>query len=103
MFIPPVPAPLVAPRNLAPAVETWGFGVNKQRRVPASEQVVAQRAKVDWRAMQLDTVHRTAAKGRPGLQADLGGIAKGYGVDVAARAGVHADGPGPSHQGGSAG
>lgn len=72
--------------TVAPAVETWGFGVNKQRRVPASEQVVAQRAKVDWRAMQLDTAHRTATKGRPGLQADLGGIAKGYGVDIAAGA-----------------
>jgi thiamine biosynthesis lipoprotein len=72
--------------TVAPAVETWGFGVNKQTRVPAAEQVVAQRAKVDWRAMQLDAAQQTATKARQGLQADLGGIAKGYGVDVAARA-----------------
>ncbi|MGZ8254374.1 MAG: FAD:protein FMN transferase [Burkholderiaceae bacterium] len=72
--------------TVAPAVETWGFGVNKQRRVPAAEQVAAQRAKVDWRALELDRVHRTASKARQGLQVDLGGIAKGYGVDAAAKA-----------------
>ncbi|HET9024925.1 MAG TPA: FAD:protein FMN transferase [Burkholderiaceae bacterium] len=72
--------------TVAPAVETWGFGVHKRRRVPAPEQVALQRAKVDWRALKLDKAHRTATKGRQGLQVDLGGIAKGYGVDVAAGA-----------------
>lgn len=72
--------------TVAPAVETWGFGVNRQRRVPAAEQVAAQRGKVDWRALELDPAHRTAGKGRQGLQVDLGGIAKGYGVDAVATA-----------------
>ena len=80
--------------TVAPAVETWGFGVNKQRRVPPAEQVALQRAKVDWRALDLDLVHRTASKGRQGLQVDLGGIAKGYGVDAAAHA---LDGLGIAH------
>jgi len=71
--------------TVAPAVEAWGFGVNKQRRVPVAEQVAAQRGKVDWRALDLDPVHRTAGKGRQGLQVDLGGIAKGYGVDAVAK------------------
>jgi FAD:protein FMN transferase len=71
--------------TVAPAVETWGFGVNKQRRVPSTEQVVVQRGKVDWRELSLEPADRTARKGRQGLQVDLGGIAKGYGVDVVAR------------------
>lgn len=72
--------------TVAPAVESWGFGVNQQRRVPAAAEVVLQRGKVDWRALQLEPVHRTATKRRPGMQADLGGIAKGYGVDAVATA-----------------
>ncbi len=80
--------------TVAPAVETWGFGVNKQRRVPAAEQVAVQRGKVDWRALDLDPAHRTASKGRQGLQVDLGGIAKGYGVDAVAKS---LDGLGIAH------
>ena len=80
--------------TVAPAVETWGFGVNKQRRVPAAEQVALQRGKVDWRELDLDPGQRTARKGRQGLQADLGGIAKGYGVDAVAKS---LDGLGVAH------
>ena len=72
--------------TVAPAVETWGFGVNKHRRVPAAGEVAARRAVVDWRALKLDPAQRTVVKLIPGMQADLNGIAKGYGVDVAARA-----------------
>jgi len=72
--------------TVAPAVETWGFGIDKHGRVPPASDVDAQRARVDWRALQLDATHRTALKTIPGLQADLNGIAKGYGVDAAARA-----------------
>lgn len=72
--------------TVAPAVETWGFGIRKQRRVPPASAVAARRSVVDWRALSLDPVHRTAVKSMAGLQADLNGIAKGYGVDAAARA-----------------
>jgi thiamine biosynthesis lipoprotein len=68
--------------------------VKKHRRVPAAEQVAAQRGKVDWRALDLDPAHRTASKGRQGLQVDLGGIAKGYGVDAVAKS---LDGLGVAH------
>lgn len=80
--------------TVAPAVETWGFGVHKRRRVPAAEQVAAQRGKVDWRALELNPAHRTAGKGRQDLQVDLGGIAKGYGVDAVAKS---LDGLGVAH------
>ena len=71
--------------TVAPAVETWGFGIRKTRRVPSASEVAAGRAVVDWRALQLDPVHRTAVKRMAGMRIDLNGIAKGYGVDVATR------------------
>ncbi len=64
--------------------KTWGFGVNKQRRVPAAEQVARSGRRstgARWTSMPSN---RTASKGLQGLQVDLGGIAKGYGVDVVA-------------------
>ena len=71
--------------TVAPAVEAWGFGIRKHRTVPAAREVAAQRSVVDWRSLRLDPALRTALKAIPGLQVDLNGIAKGYGVDVAAR------------------
>ena len=41
---------------------------------------------MDWRSLALDASRRTAVKRHAGLQADLGGIAKGYGVDRAVAA-----------------
>lgn len=72
--------------TVAPAVETWGFGVRKHRGVPPAIEVAARRDVVDWRALKLDPAQRTALKAHRGLEVDLNGIAKGYGVDVAARA-----------------
>lgn len=72
--------------TVAPLVHAWGFGPNKRRHVPQASLVDVQRASVDYRALQLDAGARSARKVRGNLQADLGGIAKGYGVDLAARA-----------------
>lgn len=79
--------------TVAPLVEQWGFGTRASRRVPAPGSVAAERRRVDWRSLALDASRRTVTKRHAGLQADLGGIAKGYGVDRAAAAleasGVH--------------
>jgi thiamine biosynthesis lipoprotein len=72
--------------TVAPLVVAWGFGPQKRREVPAAGELQAGRAAVDYRSLRLDPRSRTAAKAHGGLQADLGGIAKGYGVDLAARA-----------------
>lgn len=72
--------------TVAPAADAWGFGVDHRRRVPPAAQLQAQRALVDWQGIAFDAAGRTATKARTGVQADLGGIAKGYGVDAAARA-----------------
>lgn len=82
--------------TVAPLVDTWGFGPPQgraTRSVPPLARVQAQRPAVGYRALRLDEATRSATKLREGLRADLGGIAKGYGVDLAARAleaeGVH--------------
>lgn len=72
--------------SVAPLVAAWGFGPEKRQIVPADEQLRAGRAAVDFRSLRLDAASRTAAKATSGLEADLGGIAKGYGLDLAARA-----------------
>lgn len=72
--------------TVAPLVDAWGFGPQKRREVPAAGEVQARRAAVGYRGLRLDAQHRTATKVHAELQADLGGIAKGYGVDRAARA-----------------
>jgi thiamine biosynthesis lipoprotein len=72
--------------TVAPLVEQWGFGTRTSRRVPAPGAVAAERRRVDWRSLALDASRRTAVKRHAGLQADLGGIAKGYGVDRAVAA-----------------
>jgi thiamine biosynthesis lipoprotein len=72
--------------SVAPLVNAWGFGAEKRRQVPAAGELQATRGTIDWRGLRLDPQQRTAVKALDGLQADLGGIAKGYGVDLAAKA-----------------
>jgi thiamine biosynthesis lipoprotein len=72
--------------TVAPAVERWGFGTRAERRVPAADGVAADRAHIGWRALEVDIARGVAVKHAAALQADLGGIAKGYGVDRAAAA-----------------
>jgi thiamine biosynthesis lipoprotein len=72
--------------SVAPLVDAWGFGAEKQNAVPPAAQIEARRGLIDWRGLRLDPAQRTAVKAHAALQADLGGIAKGYGVDLAARA-----------------
>jgi len=72
--------------SVAPLVNAWGFGAEKRRGVPPADEIRGRRAAVDWRSLSLDPQRRSASKADAALQADLGGIAKGYGVDLAARA-----------------
>ncbi|MDZ7590409.1 MAG: FAD:protein FMN transferase [Rubrivivax sp.] len=72
--------------SVAPLTQAWGFGPERRSVVPAAAKIEAGRAAVGWRSLQLDAGQRTATKSHAGLQADLGGIAKGHGVDLAALA-----------------
>lgn len=72
--------------TVAPAVDAWGFGPSKARRVPPAAELAGFASRIDWRAIAVDLEAGTLAKARDGVRADLSGIAKGYGVDLAARA-----------------
>ncbi|NGM88999.1 FAD:protein FMN transferase [Parapusillimonas sp. SGNA-6] len=66
-------------------VDLWGFGPAGPVTVPPQDEVIAQAVqRCGWRKLKLDAAH--SAVWQPGgLQLDLSGIAKGYGVDRIAR------------------
>ena len=72
--------------TVAPLVDAWGFGPERHARVPETGRVQALRTGVGYRQLALDRAAGTASKAHPAVAADLSGIAKGYGVDAAARA-----------------
>lgn len=71
--------------TVAPLVLAWGFGPEARRGLPDAQRLQQGRAATGHRHLQLDAARGLATKGMPGLQADLGAIAKGYGVDRAAQ------------------
>jgi thiamine biosynthesis lipoprotein len=74
--------------TVAPLVMAWGFGPEAPPggpAVPSAAQLQAGRRVLGHHALQLDVPQARAIKHVAGLQADLGGIAKGYGVDMAAQ------------------
>jgi thiamine biosynthesis lipoprotein len=71
--------------TVAPAVDAWGFGPSKNRRIPSAVELAAIAPRIDWRAIAVDRDAGTIVKAREGIRADLSAVAKGYGVDLAAR------------------
>ncbi len=72
--------------TVAPLVELWGFGRSGPReRTPTGEEIEAVRAVVGFRRVGLDAENRLS-KEAAGVRLDLNAVAKGYGVDAAARA-----------------
>jgi thiamine biosynthesis lipoprotein len=74
-------------------MKAWGF-FRGGGRIPGGEELASLRERVGYRHVVLDARQRTVRFDRPGVELDLGGIAKGYAVDRAvgllARAGVAA-------------
>jgi thiamine biosynthesis lipoprotein len=67
--------------TVGPVVRLW----RRTRRtglLPAADQLVAARALVGYKMVTLDPKARTVQLARPGMQLDLGGIAKGYAADA---------------------
>lgn len=63
----------------APLVKLWGIGTDKAR-VPEPSEIEQVRGKVDWHKLELDG-RDSARLLEPGMELDLGGIAKGYALD----------------------
>jgi len=72
--------------TVAPLVDAWGFGPGRHHRIVQGEEIRVLERNVGFHHLELDDRAGTATKARPGLRADLSGIAKGYGADAAARA-----------------
>jgi FAD:protein FMN transferase len=71
--------------TVAPLVDAWGFGPSGPHGLPSAAAVAKGRGTIGHAGLELDTATRTVSKATPQLTFDLGGIAKGKGVDEAAR------------------
>ena len=69
--------------TVGPLVRLWGFH-DKQPHVPTAAELAAVRPLVDYRQVILDAQQRTVRFAHQGVEIDLGGIAKGFAVEVAA-------------------
>jgi thiamine biosynthesis lipoprotein len=69
--------------TVGPLVRLWGFH-DKAPHIPTDVELAAVRPLVDYRGVLLDAELRTAHFARPGVELDLGGIAKGFAVEIAA-------------------
>ena len=69
--------------TVEPLVRAWGF-LGGRPRVPSPQEAEAAFRRVGARKLVFDSGAHTLHFAQPGVQIDLGGIAKGYAVDVAA-------------------
>jgi thiamine biosynthesis lipoprotein len=69
--------------TVEPLVRLWGF-LGGTRRVPSDAEIEATLPKVGAERVRFDAATRTLRFDRADMKIDLGGIAKGYAVDVAA-------------------
>lgn len=63
----------------------WKFDQDLEEKIPDRAKVEAARKLIDWRKIKIDHDARTVMLERPKMRMSLGGIAKGYAVDAAAR------------------
>lgn len=68
--------------TIGPTVRLWRRA-RRQRQLPTHEQIQRSLEHVGFDKLVLDPRHRTARLRDPGMQLDLGGIAKGYACDQA--------------------
>lgn len=70
--------------TVAPLVRAYGFLPPCASPPCARQSIAGAKKKVGWRLVSLDANTRSIAFSRPGMEIDLGGIAKGYAADRAA-------------------
>jgi FAD:protein FMN transferase len=63
----------------------WKFDEDKDGTVPEPAEVKARLALIGWKNVVLDRKRRTVKLKKKGMKITLGGIAKGYAVDAAAK------------------
>lgn len=63
----------------------WKFDEGAEDRIPTREAIDKARKLIDYRQITVDEKARTVKLEKPGMRINLGGIAKGYAIDAAAR------------------
>ena len=63
----------------------WKFDEGREDRIPPKDAVDKARKLIDWHEIEVDAAKSTVKLAKPGMRISLGGIAKGYAVDAAAR------------------
>lgn len=63
----------------------WKFDQDREDNVPERAAVEKARKLIDYRQIKVDYAKRTVMLAKPRMRMSLGGIAKGYAVDAAAR------------------
>jgi thiamine biosynthesis lipoprotein len=66
--------------TVGPLMKTWGF-FRGEGHLPSAQEVEDVRGRIGYAHVVLDAKARTVRFDRPGIELDLGGIAKGYAVD----------------------
>jgi thiamine biosynthesis lipoprotein len=66
--------------TVGPLMKAWGF-FRGGGRVPSDAELCEVRGRVGYQHVVLNATERTVRFDRPGVELDLGGIAKGYAVD----------------------
>jgi thiamine biosynthesis lipoprotein len=70
--------------TVGPLMKVWGF-FGGEGRVPSGDELAAARRLVGGAHLVLDPTAKTIGFDQPGVELDLGGIAKGYAVDRVVR------------------
>jgi thiamine biosynthesis lipoprotein len=68
--------------TVGPVTRLWREA-RREHRLPSPDALHEAAARTGFRKLHLDTAHRTVAFDQPGMQLDLGGIAKGFAADEA--------------------
>ena len=68
--------------TVGPVVQLWRHA-RRTQELPDPKEFAAARAKVGYKKVKLDAAKKTVQLTTPGMQLDLGGIAKGYAADEA--------------------
>ena len=68
--------------TVGPVVQLWRR-MEKEGRRPTDEEIAEARARVGCEKLSLDAEAKTVRFAVPGMQLDLGALAKGYGIDRA--------------------
>ncbi len=70
--------------TVGPLVKLWGIGTDKAK-VPSLEEINEKKALINYRNLIIDEKDKKVMLNKAGMSLDLGGIAKGYAADEAAR------------------